>query len=71
MLPEVDGYRVCKELKENPKTKNIPVIMLTALAQETDERAGFESGADAYASKPFDFPRLLEEIKRLLRRENK
>ncbi|MDN5304600.1 MAG: cyclic di-GMP phosphodiesterase [Fusobacteriaceae bacterium] len=52
MMPEMDGYEVCKKLKNNIKTKNIPVIFVTAKDQEVDEKLGFEAGAVDYLTKP-------------------
>lgn len=52
VMPGMDGYQVCARLKENPVTKNIPVIFITAKNQETDETKGFEIGAVDYISKP-------------------
>ncbi len=52
MMPEMDGYQVCTKLKANAKTKNIPVIFITALDEVTDETKGFELGAVDYINKP-------------------
>lgn len=52
MMPEMDGYEVCRRLKENPKTESIPVIFLTAKSQDEDETKGFEFGAVDYITKP-------------------
>ncbi len=60
MMPEMDGYEVCKRLKSNAKTSAIPVIFLTAMDQATDEAKGLELGAAAYVMKPVD-PTLLRE----------
>ena len=54
MMPKVDGWSVCRQIKSNPKTKGIPVVMLTALSQQIDQLRGWESGADEYLSKPWD-----------------
>src|SRR5579871_4270030 len=48
MMPKVDGLQVCREIKGNPKTEKIPVVMLTALDQQIDKLRGWESGADEY-----------------------
>ncbi len=53
MMPYKDGYEVCAELKEDPKTRDIPVIMLTAKSQQVDIQRGKEVGADDYITKPF------------------
>ena len=66
MIPKVDGYKVCRTLKFDKKYKKIPIIIFTARAQKADEQLGFEVGADAYITKPFDPKMLLEKIKELL-----
>ena len=53
MMPEIDGYEVCRQLKANPLTQSIPVIFITALKEETDEERGLEIGAIDYITKPF------------------
>ena len=68
MLPGIDGLEVCKSLKKNPKTASIPVIMLTAKAQESDKIVGLELGADDYVTKPFSPRELIARIKAVLRR---
>ena len=67
MMPAMNGYQVCRELKENPDTNPIPILMLTAKSQESDKFWGNEAGADAYMTKPFDMDELIGEIRRLLR----
>ena len=67
MLPKIDGYKVCRLLKFDEKYKNIPVIMLTARAQESDKKLGLDVGADAYIVKPFEPDVLLSKIKELLK----
>ena len=71
MLPEIDGLDVCKEIKKNKETENIPVIMLTAKGEEFDKILGLELGADDYVTKPFSVRELLARIKAVLRRKNK
>ncbi|MBN1384345.1 MAG: response regulator [Elusimicrobia bacterium] len=66
MMPEMNGWEVCKKIKGDPKTKDIPVIILTAKSQNTDALMSFECGADEYVTKPFDYPELSQIIKRLL-----
>ena len=56
MLPGMDGLEICKALKAEPKTRRIPILMLTAKSSETDEIVGLELGADDYVAKPFDEP---------------
>ena len=66
MLPKKDGYEVCRELKTDEATGNIPVVMLTAKGQEVDKVKGFQSGADSYMTKPFSPLRLLTELEEKL-----
>jgi len=68
MLPGIDGLEVCKTLKKENKTSNIPIIMLTAKAQESDKIVGLELGADDYVTKPFSPRELIARIKAVLRR---
>jgi len=68
MLPGIDGLEVCKSLKKKPKTSSIPVIMLTAKAQEADKIIGLELGADDYITKPFSPREVIARIKAVLRR---
>jgi DNA-binding response OmpR family regulator len=67
MLPKMEGLEVCGTLKRDEKYKNIPIIMLTAKAQDIDRRRGAEVGADAYITKPCDHILLLEKIEELLK----
>jgi DNA-binding response OmpR family regulator len=69
MLPKLDGYKVCRLLKFDERYRNIPIIMLTARAQEKDKIIGLETGADEYITKPFDMDKLLEKVKAYLKRE--
>lgn len=62
MMPEMDGYEVCRQLKANPATKDIPVIFLTAKTQEDDETKGFELGAVDYLTKPISPPILMARV---------
>lgn len=71
MLPEMDGYDVCKELRKNKETRSIPVIMLTAKGDELDKILGLELGADDYITKPFSVRELLARVKAVLRRNSK
>ncbi|MDI6710143.1 MAG: response regulator transcription factor [Thermoanaerobacterales bacterium] len=68
MLPEMDGYQVCRELRSDPQLTGVPVIMLTARDQELDKVLGFELGADDYVTKPFSPRELLARVKAQLRR---
>jgi two-component system, OmpR family, phosphate regulon response regulator PhoB len=68
MLPDLSGVHVCQRLKQDPETKSIPIIMLTARSSETDRIAGFEAGADDYVVKPFSPRELVLRVKALLAR---
>jgi two-component system phosphate regulon response regulator PhoB len=68
MLPVVGGLEVCRELRAGQRTRKIPVVMLTAKAEETDQVVGFSMGADDYVTKPFSVKVLLQRIKALQRR---
>jgi len=68
MLPDLSGTEVCRQLKANPKTAPIPVIMLTARSDELDRVVGFELGADDYITKPFSVREVVLRVKAVLRR---
>ncbi len=68
MLPGLGGLEVCRELRAGEKTKQIPIIMITARAEETDQVEGFAKGADDYVTKPFSNKVLLQRVKAILRR---
>jgi two-component system alkaline phosphatase synthesis response regulator PhoP len=68
MLPRLSGIEVCRSLKADPETAQIPVIMLTAKGEEEDIVAGFDAGADDYVTKPFRPKVLLARVKAVLRR---
>lgn len=68
MLPVLDGLSVCKHLRSETSTRDIPVLMLTAKGEETDQLVGFALGADDYVVKPFSVKIVLERVKSLLRR---
>jgi len=68
MLPGLDGLRVCRKLKDNPKFESIPIIMLTAKGEEPDIVAGLNMGADDYVTKPFSPKVLLARVQAVLRR---
>jgi two-component system phosphate regulon response regulator PhoB len=68
MLPFKPGLEVCREIKMGPRTRDIPIIMLTAKAEESDELVGFATGADDYVTKPFSMKVLIQRIKKELRR---
>jgi two-component system phosphate regulon response regulator PhoB len=69
MLPEMDGKDVCRILKSDPLTRPIPILMLTARAEEMDRVIGFELGADDYVTKPFSPRELVLRVKAILRRK--
>lgn len=68
MLPDMGGLEICKTLKSDPKTKPIPILMLTAKGEEIDRIVGFEVGADDYITKPFSPRELVLRVKAILRR---
>lgn len=68
MLPGMSGLEICKSLKNSPETKGIPILMLTAKAEEVDRIVGFELGADDYMTKPFSPRELVLRIQSILRR---
>ena len=70
MMPEVDGYTVAKRIRENNSTKDIPIIMLTALGMLQNKAQGFDIGVDDYLVKPFEMDELLMRVKALLKRSN-
>jgi two-component system, OmpR family, alkaline phosphatase synthesis response regulator PhoP len=70
MLPGMDGLEVCRQLRQNVRTKNIPIIMLTARSEEFDKVLGLELGADDYMTKPFSVRELLARVKAMFRRVN-
>jgi DNA-binding response OmpR family regulator len=69
MLPDMDGFEVCRRLKATPRTAGVPVVMLTAMTQEESRRRGLEAGAAAYMTKPFDPDELIEMIRSTARTE--
>ena len=68
MLPDLDGFDVCRMMKSNQSYESIPIIMLTAKGQEADKVTGLELGADDYLTKPFSPRELLARVKAVLRR---
>jgi two-component system, OmpR family, phosphate regulon response regulator PhoB len=68
MLPTMNGLEVCRELRNGERTRDIPIIMITARAEESDQIEGFAKGADDYVTKPFSNKILLQRVKALLRR---
>jgi two-component system phosphate regulon response regulator PhoB len=68
MMPGMDGKEVCRRLRQSETTRTIPILMLTALASETDRIIGFELGADDYLTKPFSTRELVLRVQAILRR---
>jgi twitching motility two-component system response regulator PilG len=66
MLPDIDGFEICRRIKENPETRKIPVLMLTAKKNSQDFARGAQVGADAYITKPFKAAKVVEMIEGLL-----
>jgi two-component system phosphate regulon response regulator PhoB/two-component system alkaline phosphatase synthesis response regulator PhoP len=71
MMPDVDGFEVCKHLKNQESFASIPIIMLTAKTEETDKVLGLELGADDYVTKPFSPRELVARVKAVLRRRDR
>ena len=71
MLPHVDGLEVCRLLRANEQTASIPIIMLTARAEESERIVGLEMGADDYIAKPFSPNELVARVRALLRRSQR
>src|ERR1700750_2828110 len=67
MMPEMDGFEVCRRLKANPKTHHIPVVMVTALDQPSDRVRGLEAGADDFLTKPVSDVALIARVRSLAR----
>ena len=68
MLPKVSGVEVCRRLRSRAETRNLPIIMLTARAEESDRVRGLDTGADDYLTKPFSMTELTARIRAVLRR---
>jgi two-component system phosphate regulon response regulator PhoB len=68
MLPQMSGLEVCRQIRRNPATRNIPIIMLTARGEEGDRVRGLDAGADDYIAKPFSPGELLARMRAVLRR---
>lgn len=71
MMPDIDGLEVCRRLRNNPTTSDIPILMLTAKDDVSDRILGLQTGADDYLTKPFDFYELVERVKAILRRQDR
>ena len=67
-LPDLDGFTICRELRRDPNTAKLPILMLTARTSEADRIMGLELGADDYLAKPFSVRELLARVAAILRR---
>lgn len=70
MMPKLDGLEVTRRLRQHEQTRDVPVILLTARAQEADVTRGFEVGADDYLKKPFDPDELLARVRAVIGRRH-
>jgi len=70
MMPDMDGYEVCRRLKANPDTATIPIVFITAKTSEDDRAKGIEAGAIDYIHKPFEAPVLIERVQAHLARQS-
>jgi len=68
IMPGMDGYTVCREMRSDPLLKDIPILFLTAKIKDEDKIAGFKAGADDYLSKPFNIDELILRLRAILRR---
>ncbi len=68
MIPELDGFEVCRRIKASPETSHIPVVMLTAKKSQQDMEYGERMGADAYLTKPFKAAVIMEAVEQLLKK---
>lgn len=66
MMPDIDGYEVCKRVKENTSTENCKVIFISAKSKESDIQKGMEMGANLYVTKPFSTRDLMKQVKELM-----
>ncbi|AFY74300.1 response regulator with CheY-like receiver domain and winged-helix DNA-binding domain [Synechococcus sp. PCC 7502] len=67
VMPRMNGYELCRWIKNNVKNKNVPVVMCTTKSEEFDKYWGMKQGADAYITKPYNPPELIDIVKRLIR----
>jgi len=68
VMPKMNGYELCRHIKKDPKTQNVPVLMCSSKSQEFDRYWGMKQGADAYIAKPFHPQELIATIKQLLKK---
>jgi twitching motility two-component system response regulator PilG len=66
MLPDIDGFEICRQIKSNPQTVNLPVVMLTAKKSSVDQERGLACGASAYLTKPFKSAMIIDVIEKLI-----
>ncbi|ERN40962.1 response regulator receiver protein [Rubidibacter lacunae KORDI 51-2] len=67
VMPRMNGYEVCRQIKTDPETQGVPVVMCSSKGEEFDRYWGIKQGADAYISKPFEPAELIGTVKQLLR----
>ena len=65
MMPDIDGYEVCRQLKEDPKTAGAKIVFLSAKSREADLKKGYDLGASLYITKPFSTRTLMKKVKEL------
>ncbi|MCG8361773.1 MAG: response regulator, partial [Pseudanabaenales cyanobacterium] len=70
VMPKLNGYELCRWVKNNPATEDIPVVICSSKGEEFDRYWGMKQGADAYIAKPFHPTEMVETVKQLLRRRN-
>lgn len=66
MMPDIDGFEVCKRLKNNPETANIPIVFLSALTEEAEKQKGLDLGAVDFVTKPFEASEIQAKVKKYL-----
>ena len=66
MLPDIDGFEVCRHIRNNPRTASLPIVMLTAKKSQEDHERGMRCGANAYLHKPFKSAMIIDKITSLL-----
>ncbi len=67
VMPKMNGYEVCRQIKSNPTTQNLPIVMCSSKGEEFDRYWGMKQGADAYIAKPFQPTELVSTVKQLLK----